>query len=151
MRWCKKIDVTQERWLIIFQGHASNFKVTRLRKSSILSQIGPLWTVTPVWIHSCYEMMHNAWSCLEEVSYYFSMSSVKYQGHTGQKSRQFWPESSVYCFSRSSVKFQDHAVIKPNWAFPDSCSSLYSPIALKRCTELDVVSKRCPIVYQGHP
>ena len=31
-------------------------------------------------------MMHKAWCCLEEVSYCFSRSSVKFQGHTAQKS-----------------------------------------------------------------
>ena len=37
--------------IIVFQGHPSNFKVTRLKKSSILTQIGRFRTVTPVWIH----------------------------------------------------------------------------------------------------
>ena len=32
------------------QGHPSNFKVTRLKKSSILTQIGHFQTATPVWI-----------------------------------------------------------------------------------------------------
>ena len=32
------------------------------------------------------EMMHKAWWCLEEVPYCFSMSSVKFQGHTAKKS-----------------------------------------------------------------
>ena len=30
-------------------------------------------------------MMHKAWSNIEEVPYLFSRSSVKFQGHTGQK------------------------------------------------------------------
>ena len=34
-----------------FQGHPSNFKVTWLKKLSILTQIGHFWTVTQVWIH----------------------------------------------------------------------------------------------------
>ena len=36
---------------IVFQSHSSNFKVTRLKNSSILTPIGRLRTVTPVWIH----------------------------------------------------------------------------------------------------
>ena len=32
-----------------------------------------------------YEMMHKAWSSIENVSYYFSRSYIKFQGHTGQK------------------------------------------------------------------
>ena len=61
-----------------------------------------------------------------------------------------------YCFSRSSIKFQDHrgqkiANFDPNWAFPDCNSSLNSQMALKWCPKLNVVSKRCPIVFEGHP
>ena len=32
-----------------------------------------------------YEMMHKAWSSIEDVPYYFSRSSAKFQDHTGQK------------------------------------------------------------------
>ena len=42
-------------------------------------------------------MMHKAWSSIEEVPYCFSRSSVKFQGHTGQKIADF----------------------DPNWPFPD--------------------------------
>ena len=37
--------------LLFFQGQPSNFKVTRLKKPSTLTQIGRFRTVTPVWIH----------------------------------------------------------------------------------------------------
>ena len=74
-------------------------------------------------------MMHNAWSNIDEVPYCFSRSSVKFQGHAGQKI----------------------ADSNPNWAFPDCNSSLNSPMALKWCTKLDVVQTRCPIVFQDHP
>ena len=36
---------------MVFQGHRSNFEVTRPKKSSILTQIGRFRTVTPVGIH----------------------------------------------------------------------------------------------------
>ena len=39
----------------------------------------------------------------------------------------------------------------PNWAFPDCISSFNSLIALQWCTKLGIVSKRCPIVFLGHP
>ena len=55
------------------------------------------------------EMMCKASCCLGEVPYYFSMSSVKFQGHTGQKIADF----------------------DPNWAFPDCYSSFNSPMAKK--------------------
>ena len=38
-----------------------------------------------------------------------------------------------------------------DWAFPDCNSSLNSPMAMKCCTKLEVASKRCPIVFEGHP
>ena len=81
-----------------------------------------------------FEMMHKAWSHIEDVPYCFSRSSVKFQGHTRQKIADFDPNlvfpdcnsllitngfemmykawSSVeevpYSFSRSFVKFQGH-------------------------------------------
>ena len=32
-----------------------------------------------------YEMMHKAWSSIEEVPYCFARSSIKFHGHTGRK------------------------------------------------------------------
>ena len=82
----------------------------------IWTQIGRFRTVTQVWIHHWLQMLHKAWSSIEEVP---------------------------YCFWRSSVKFQGHAALKivefdPNWAFPDCNSSLKSPMATKWCTKLEV-------------
>ena len=62
------------------------------------------------------EMIHNAWCCLGEVPYWFSRSSVKFEGHRAKTIVDFYP----------------------NWAFPDCKSSLNSPMALKRCTKLEV-------------
>ena len=74
-------------------------------------------------------MMHKAWCSIEEVPYCFPRSSIKFQGHTEPKIADF----------------------DPNWAFPDCNFSFNSPMDLKWCTKLDVVWKRCPIVFQGHP
>ena len=63
-----------------------------------------------------YEMMHKAWSSIEEVPYCFWNSSVKFQGHMALKSMEF----------------------DPDWAFPDCNSSLNSPMATKWCTKLEV-------------
>ena len=41
--------------------------------------------------------------------------------------------------------------VDQNWAFPGCNSSLNSPMDLKWCIKLDVVQKRCPIVFQSHP
>ena len=75
-----------------------------------------------------YEMMHTAWSRIEEVPYCFSRSYIKFQGHTALKIVDF----------------------DPNWAFPDCNSSLNSPMAMKCCTQLETAKERCPIVFQGH-
>ena len=48
---CTKLEVEEKRCPIVFEGLPSNFKVTRLKKSSILTQIRHFRTVTPVWIH----------------------------------------------------------------------------------------------------
>ena len=73
-------------------------------------------------------MVHKAWCCLGEVSYCFSRSSVKFQGHMARKIVEF----------------------DPNRAFPDCNSSLNSPMATKRCTKLEAAWKRCPIDFEGH-
>ena len=78
---------------------------------------------------SGYKRMHKAWSSMEEVSYYFSRSSIKFQGHTGQKIANF----------------------DPNWAFPDCNFSFTSPAAMTWCIKLEATWKRCPVVFQGHP
>ena len=77
-----------------------------------------------------HEMMHKAWSSIEEVPYCFSRSSVKFEGHMALKIVEF----------------------DPNWAFPDWNSSLNSPMAMKCCTKLEAAKERYPIVFQfqGH-
>ena len=62
------------------------------------------------------KMMHKAWWCLGEVPYYFSRSSIKFQGHTALKIVNF----------------------DPYWAFPDCNSSFNSPMATKWCKKLEV-------------
>ena len=76
------------------------------RSKQILTQIGRFRTVYLhfVFTHG-YEMIHIAWSSIEEVPYCFSRSSVKFHGHNGKKIANF----------------------DPNWAFPDCNSSLNSP------------------------
>ena len=63
-----------------------------------------------------YEMLHKAWSSIEEVPYCFSRSSVKFQGHTALKIVE----------------------LDPDWAFPDCNSSFNTPMVMKWCTKLEV-------------
>ena len=74
-------------------------------------------------------MMHKVWSSIGEVPYCFSMSSVEFQGRTGQKIPDF----------------------DPNWVFPDCNSRLNLLMVLKWTTKFNIVKKRCPVVFQGHP
>ena len=62
-----------------------------------------------------YEMLHKAWSSIEEVLYCFWRSSVKFQGHTALKSAAF----------------------DPDWAFLDCNFSLNSSMAMKWCIKLE--------------
>ena len=50
-KWCTKLEVALKKCPIVFQGHPSNLKVTRLKKSSNLTQIGRFRTLTQVRIH----------------------------------------------------------------------------------------------------
>ena len=45
MKCCTKLETAKERCPIVFQGHPSNFKVTRYKTSPILTQIGCFWTI----------------------------------------------------------------------------------------------------------
>ena len=45
MKCCTKLETAKERCPIIFQGHQSNFKVTRYKASPILTQIGRFRTI----------------------------------------------------------------------------------------------------------
>ena len=116
-KWCTKLEVASKMRPIVCQGHLSHFNVTRDKKRRFWPKLG----VSGLWLQFVftdgYEIMHKAWSNIEEVPYCFSRSSVTFQGHTGQKIVNFYP----------------------NWAFPDCNCSLNSPMALKWCTKLDVV------------
>ena len=45
MKWCTKLETAKKRFTIVFQGHPSNFKVTRDKTSPILTQIGRFRTI----------------------------------------------------------------------------------------------------------
>ena len=105
-----------------------------------------------------YEMMHRAWSSIEEVSYCFWRSYAKLQGHTAKKNRRFWPKlgfSGLYlkfgitdgyemmhkawnskgempfCFPRSSIKFQGHMGQNITDFDPNWAFPDYRPVAFK--------------------
>ena len=63
-----------------------------------------------------YEMLHKAWSSIEEVPYFFLRWSNKFQGHTALKIVEF----------------------DPDWSFPDCNFSLNWPIGTKCFKKLEV-------------
>ena len=103
IKCCTKHETAKERCPIVFQGHPSNFKVTRDKTSPILTQIGRFRTKGRSQLSNPSDL-----PC--------SRSSLKFQGHRGQKMVDF----------------------DPNWAFPDSNSSLNSLMAMKWCTKLEL-------------
>ena len=107
----------------------SNFKVTMNKYHWFWAELSVSGLSFQFEFIDGFEMIYKAWSSIEEVPYCLSSSSIKFQSHTGQKITNFYP----------------------NRAFLDCYCSLDSPMALKWCTKLDVVQKRCPIVLRGHP
>ena len=116
-------DDDADSLMLLRRGALLFLKVIRQISRSYGSKNRRIWsrlerfrTVTQLWIHQCYKMMHKAWSRIEE---------------------------GPYCFSRSYLDLQGHTVLKiiefdPNWAFLDCNSSLNSPVAMKWCTKLEV-------------
>ena len=84
-----------KRCPIIFQGHLSNFKVTRLKNRQFLPKLGISRLEIQFEFTNGSKMMHKAWSSIEEVPYCFSRPCVKFQGHTAKKNHQFRPKLRV--------------------------------------------------------
>ena len=78
MKCCIKLETVKERCPIVFQGHQSNFKVTRYKTSPILTQIGHFRTVGRSQLSNPSDL-----PC--------SRSCVKFQGHTALKIIEFDP------------------------------------------------------------
>ena len=135
------------------QDQRSKVKVTEVK-----TQLNRFRTVTSVWIHIWWWMMHKAWCCLEDVPYCFSMSSVKFQGHMAKKIVDFdsnlafldCNSSLIHQWLRNDVQLifkvirqisrshgTKNADFDPNWSFPDCSSSLNLPMAIKWWTKLE--------------
>ena len=78
MKCCTKLEKAKERCPIVFQGHPSNFKVTRYKTSPILTQIGRFRTIGQSQLSNPSDL-----PC--------SRSNVKLQGHTAKKINDFDP------------------------------------------------------------
>ena len=98
------------------------------KKLSILTWIGRFRSVTPIWIYRW------LWNDAQSLKWHKRGAVLFFK---------------VICeISRShGTKIFD---FDPNWAFLDCNSSLNWPMAMKWYTKLELVQKRCPIVFQDH-
>ena len=78
MKCCTKLETAKERCPVVFQGHPSNFKVTRYKTSQILTQIMRFRTIGRLQLSNPSDL-----PC--------SRSSVKFQGRTALKIVEFDP------------------------------------------------------------
>ena len=128
MKWCSNLEVAEKRCPIFFQGHPWNFNVTRDKYHWFWAELSISGLSLQFEFTDGFEMVYKAWSSIEEVPYCLSRSSIKFQGHTGQKIANF----------------------DPSWAYLDCNCSLNLPMDFKWYIMLNVVQKRCPIVFWGH-
>ena len=109
--WCNHRIIIKFSGIITNDG-SGVYAIGLIQRSKVMvtdvkSQLNRFRTLTPVWIHIWWfndvqslvllrrgalllskviRQISKAWSDIEEVRYCFSRSSVKFQGHTGQKS-----------------------------------------------------------------
>ena len=88
MKCCTKLETAMERCPIVFQGHPSNFKVTRYKTSPILTQIGRFQTIGRSQLSNPSDL-----PC--------SRSYIKLQGHMAQKIVDFDPNWAIPDFNSS--------------------------------------------------
>ena len=77
MKCCTKLETAKKRFPIVFQGHPSNFKVTRDKTSPSLTHIWRFRTIGGSQLSNPSDL-----PC-------FSRWSIKFQGHTALKSVEF--------------------------------------------------------------
>ena len=123
--WCclGEVPYCFSRSSVKFQGHTAKKNLRfwpKLGVSGLLLQFE---------FTNGYEMMHKAWSSIEEVPYRFSTSSVKFQGHMGQNRSLILTRIERFRHCNSSFK---------------------TLMAIKWCTKLEAAKKGSPIVFQGH-
>ena len=90
-----------------------------------------------------YEIIHNAWSNIEE-------APIVFQGHPSNFEVTRDKKSPILCFNFKFAK-DKNAYFDRKWAFPGGKSSLTTLMAMKWCTKLKAIKKRGPIVFQCHP
>ena len=84
MKCCTQRETAKERCPIVFQGHSSNFKVTRYKTSPILTQIGRFRTIGQSQLSNpsdlpCSKCDFIFWCCSPYVQYFY-MQLVQFNG-----------------------------------------------------------------------
>ena len=83
MKCCTELETTKERCPIVFQGHPSNFKVTRDKTSLILSEIGHFRTIGRSQLSNpsdlpCFNKIHHQTSSVKNTTNpIYQLSTVK--------------------------------------------------------------------------
>ena len=75
----KKVPYCFSRSYVKLQGH------TAKKNGLIWPNLGISGLLLQFEFIDGYQMIHKAWCCIEDVPYYFSGSSIKFQGHEGEK------------------------------------------------------------------
>ena len=127
MKWCKKLAVAHKRCPVVFQGHLSNFKVIRGKKSPILTQIWYFRTITTARV---YQWLWNDDKSLKKVKWGALLFS-----------------KVIRHISKSEAA--KNADFYPKLTFPDCNLSLNSLMAMKWCKKLEATKN--PFDCQGHP
>ena len=89
---CTNLEVAQKRCHIVFEDHQSNFEVTRLKKSSNLTQIGRFWTVAPVWIHQLVRNDAKSLKYHRKGALLFLKVILQLSRSHGSRNRRIWPK-----------------------------------------------------------
>ena len=124
MKCCTKLETAKKRCPIVFQGHPSNFKVTRDKTSPILTQIGRFRTIGRSQLSNPSDL-----PCLTMFpsSYHHKISRSYYQ----------WQKWCPCKRSSSEAKGQGHKGHNPTLPFLDCNSRFNSHMMMKSCIWLD--------------
>ena len=126
MKCCTKLETAKERCPIVFQGHPSNFKVTRDKTSPILTQIGRFRTIGRSQLSNPSDL--PCWLCSHHrIIMKFSGVIIKDQGNVhakgqGQRSRS----------QRSQPNLAVSGLLTPVWIHIWWCNDTYSLMLLRR-------------------
>ena len=94
-KWCTKLEVAQGGALFFFKVIRQIARSHGSKNRGFWPRLGVSGLYLQFEITDGYEMMHKAWSSLEEVPCCFSRSSVKFQGHIALKNLRIWPKLGV--------------------------------------------------------